>query len=110
MVVECGDDTINLTTRMLLIDERLSVVLEKIEDNCGVDQELLKFLEQKVGSSAISLLSKHQPQQLQHLQSAIKSFLTEYTGTQSEESSLTEFDLKGSILKSYFLERKILNL
>ncbi|CAB4444384.1 unnamed protein product [Rhizophagus irregularis] len=93
MVVECGDSTINLTTRMLLIDEKLSVVLEQIEDNCAVEQELLKFLEQKIGSSAVSLLRKHQPQQLQHLQSAIKSFLTEFTGTQSE-SSLIEFDLK----------------
>ncbi|CAB4480581.1 unnamed protein product [Rhizophagus irregularis] len=93
MVVECGDSTINLTTRMLLIDEKLSVVLEQIEDNCAVVQELLKFLEQKIGSSAVSLLRKHQPQQLQHLQSAIKSFLTEFTGTQSE-SSLIEFDLK----------------
>ncbi|CAG8666481.1 138_t:CDS:10 [Rhizophagus irregularis] len=93
MVVECGDSTINLTTRMLLIDEKLSVVLEQIEDNCAVEQELLKFLEQKIGSSAVSLLRKHQPQQLQYLQSAIKSFLTEFTGTQSE-SSLIEFDLK----------------
>lgn len=105
MVVECGDSTINLTTRMLLIDEKLSVVLEQIEDNCAVEQELLKFLEQKIGSSAVSLLRKHQPQQLQYLQSAIKSFLTEFTGTQSE-SSLIEFDLKGNILTSYFLKKK----
>ncbi|PKY55493.1 hypothetical protein RhiirA4_427555 [Rhizophagus irregularis] len=35
IVVECGDDKVNLTTRMLLIDEILSVILEKTEDNCG---------------------------------------------------------------------------
>ncbi|RGB42330.1 hypothetical protein C1646_810066, partial [Rhizophagus diaphanus] len=87
IVVECGDDKVNLTTRMLLIDEILSVILEKTEDNCGgsfVYQEFLKCIEHKVGSSAINLFSeKHKPE-LQYLQSAFERELIRFTGDQSE--------------------------
>ncbi|PKB94919.1 hypothetical protein RhiirA5_437762, partial [Rhizophagus irregularis] len=80
IVVECGDDKVNLTTRMLLIDEILSVILEKAEDNCGgsfVYQEFLKFIEHKIGSSAINLFSKRHKPQLQYLQSVFEQYCSD---------------------------------
>ncbi|CAB4446503.1 unnamed protein product [Rhizophagus irregularis] len=64
IVVECGDDKVNLTTRMLLIDE---------------------ILKHKVGSSAINLFSeKHKPQ-LQYLQSVFeRELFIVFTGDQSK--------------------------
>ncbi|CAB4480582.1 unnamed protein product [Rhizophagus irregularis] len=97
IVVECGDDKVNLTTRMLLIDEILSVILEKAEDNCGgsfVYQEFLKFIEHKIGSSAINLFSKRHKPQLQYLQSVFeREFLIPFTGDQSK-FTISSLDLE----------------
>lgn len=73
---------------MLLINGILSEILEKTEDNCDssfVYQEFLKFLEHKVGSSAInSFFENHKPQ-LRYFQSAIeRDLLIPFTGDQSE--------------------------
>jgi hypothetical protein len=47
MVVECGGGTVDLTTRRLLRDNKLSEITERTGDFCGgsyIDQEFLKFL------------------------------------------------------------------
>ncbi|CAG8602668.1 16304_t:CDS:2 [Funneliformis mosseae] len=47
MVVDCGGGTVDLTTRKLLNDEKLSEITERTGDFCGgtyVDREFLKFL------------------------------------------------------------------
>ncbi|CAB4473679.1 unnamed protein product [Rhizophagus irregularis] len=47
MVVDCGGGTVDLTTRKLLQDNKLSEITERTGDFCGgsyVDREFLKFL------------------------------------------------------------------
>ncbi|CAB5341384.1 unnamed protein product [Rhizophagus irregularis] len=47
MVVDCGGGTVDLTTRRLLRDNKLSEITERTGDFCGgsyVDREFLKFL------------------------------------------------------------------
>jgi hypothetical protein len=50
MVVDCGDNTVYLTTMQLLSNEKLRLISKRIEIDCGgdfVDQEFLKFLERR---------------------------------------------------------------
>jgi hypothetical protein len=107
-VVECKNNTINLTTRELLIDEKSSDLLGKVESiNCGgnfVFQEFLKILEHKVGSSAINFLREYHPKQFQILKDAVKRNLMQFNGVQSKFERIN-FDLEGNNnkLKSYFL-------
>jgi hypothetical protein len=88
MVVDCESDTVDSTLIQLLEDERLSVMTERNRIDCGdnfIDQEFLKFLELKVGSSTIKLVKENQYNQFQYL---LKEFYRkvkmEFTGTQSE--------------------------
>ncbi|GET02603.1 hypothetical protein GLOIN_2v1883388 [Rhizophagus clarus] len=81
---------------MVVKYENLSVILEEIENNFGgnlLDQEIIRFLEEQVGESTISLLKECQPQQLQYLQNVIKYFLMNFTGIRSEFNRF-EFELE----------------
>ena len=102
MVVDCGDDTVDLTTIQLLADEKLIIISERIGNNCGnsfVCQEFLKFLEHKVGSSAINLLRKNRPDQLQYI-------VQQFFQIQSEFCYPIVIDLEGNILKSFYFLKK----
>jgi hypothetical protein len=108
MVVECGNITVKLTTRLLLIDEKLCDILEKIENNdCGGDyvyQEISKILEHKFGPSAIDLYRKNFPLGFLCLQSEIMNKF------QSKLDAIY-FDLEGTdILKLFSLKKKKINL
>ncbi|GES81265.1 hypothetical protein GLOIN_2v1030945 [Rhizophagus clarus] len=51
MIVDCGGGTVDLTTRKLLQNERLSEITERTGDFCGgsyVDREFIKFLSRKL--------------------------------------------------------------
>jgi hypothetical protein len=59
MIVDCGGDTIDISTRKLLGNNRLGAVTESTGDFCGstfIDREFIKFLRNKLGNSAIDLL------------------------------------------------------
>ena len=69
-VVDCGSGTVDLTTRRLLEDKRISEITERKGENCGssfVDQEFLKYLERRVGTSALNLLRENHYGQLQYM-------------------------------------------
>src|SRR6266480_2500776 len=70
MVVDCGGGTVDLTTRVLLDDDKLSEITERTGDYCGscyVDQEYVEFLGSKIGKSAIELLKKNHYSYLQYI-------------------------------------------
>ncbi|CAI2171548.1 4791_t:CDS:2 [Funneliformis geosporum] len=96
MTVDCGGGTVDLTTRQLLFDNALGEVTERTGDFCGssyVDQEFIKFLEKKVGKSAIDLLKKNYYRQLQCLiQEFCKNVKIPFTGCE-KDFEFTEIDL-----------------
>src|SRR6266496_6226942 len=70
MVVDCGGGTVDLTTRRLLQDNKLSEITERTGDFCGgsyVDREFLKFLNRKLGKSAIKILRENNYGQMQYM-------------------------------------------
>src|SRR3954470_10360456 len=69
MVVDCGGGTVDLTTRELLEDKRLSELTERTGDYCGsscIDKAFLDFVGEKVGKSAIESVKKNHYGQLQY--------------------------------------------
>ncbi|RGB33504.1 hypothetical protein C1646_704289, partial [Rhizophagus diaphanus] len=69
MIVDCGGGTVDLTTRELLEDERLSEITERSGDYCGssfIDQAFLEFVEEKVGKTAIESVKNNHYSQLQY--------------------------------------------
>ncbi|CAG8562725.1 11856_t:CDS:2 [Funneliformis caledonium] len=90
MVVDCGGGTVDLTTRKLLNDEKLSEITERTGDFCGgtyVDREFLKFLGHKLGESTINLLRDNNYGQMQLLvQHFCQKVKFHFTG------NLNEFD------------------
>src|SRR6266536_843955 len=105
MVVNCGDKTVNLTTRELLEDERLSELTERTGDCCGsscVDQAFLDFVGEIVGKSAIESVRKIHYGQLQYfVQEFCKRVKIPFTG--NEKSLQHEFDLEAllPVIKQY---------
>ncbi|CAB4408733.1 unnamed protein product [Rhizophagus irregularis] len=70
MVVDCGGGTVDLTTRKLLRDNKLSEITERTGDFCGgsyVDREFIKFLSRKLGRATINLLTENNYGQLQYM-------------------------------------------
>ncbi|GBB98368.1 hypothetical protein RclHR1_03200018 [Rhizophagus clarus] len=88
MIVDCKGDTVNSTTIQLLEGERLNIMTERERNDCGdnfIDQEFLKFLERKVGSSTIKLIKENQYNQFQYmLKEFYRKVKMEFTGIQSE--------------------------
>ncbi|RIA82063.1 hypothetical protein C1645_789124, partial [Glomus cerebriforme] len=106
MVVDCGGGTVDLTIRQLLEGEKLSEITERSGDYCGgsfVDQEFLKFLERKVGSSAISFVRENHYCQLQYMiQEFCRKVKMKFTGVQSEfENIELELDELCPVLEQY---------
>ena len=70
MIVDCGGGTVDLTTRKLLKDQKLGEITEAKGYYYGgsfVDEEFIKFLSSKVGSSAIELLREKHYKQFQYM-------------------------------------------
>ncbi|CAJ0641576.1 713_t:CDS:2 [Entrophospora sp. SA101] len=70
LVVDCGGGTVDLTVRKLLSDDRIAETTERSGDFCGgtyVDDEFLKFLESRVGKSAMNMLKEKHYGQVNYL-------------------------------------------
>src|SRR5690349_16998514 len=70
MVVDCGGGTVDLTTRELLDDDKLSEITVRAGDNCGscyVDQAFIEFFGSKIGMSAIGTLKENHYVNLQYI-------------------------------------------
>ncbi|RIA79239.1 hypothetical protein C1645_841196 [Glomus cerebriforme] len=70
MVVDCGGGTVDLTTRTLLPDNKLSEITERTGDLCGstyVDKEFIRFLEKKLGFAAVDEFRREHYGQYQYL-------------------------------------------
>ncbi|CAJ0891622.1 10842_t:CDS:2 [Entrophospora sp. SA101] len=70
LVVDCGGGTVDLTVRKLLPDEQIAEMTERSGDFCGgtyVDDEFLKFLESRVGKSAMNMLKEKYYGQVNYL-------------------------------------------
>ncbi|CAB4489839.1 unnamed protein product [Rhizophagus irregularis] len=84
IVVDCGDNTVYLSTMLLWNNEKLCLISERIEIDCGgdlADQEFLKFIERKIGSSRMNLISENKLQEIKNIFGSIK---LSFTGIQSE--------------------------
>ncbi|CAG8502027.1 5999_t:CDS:2, partial [Scutellospora calospora] len=106
MVVDCGGGTVDLTTRKLLADNKLSEITEREGDFCGgsyVDQEFLKYLGRKVGTSAIELVKQNHYGQLQFMvQEFCRRVKIPFTG-ETKNFKPYELDLEDvcPVLKQY---------
>jgi hypothetical protein len=98
MVVDCGDNTVDLTTFELLEDEKLSAIKERTGDYCGsccVDQAFLKFVGEIVGTSAIESMKNNHHDQLQYfVQEFCKCVKIPFTGIKEDFQEPIEFDLE----------------
>ncbi|GBC10594.1 hypothetical protein RclHR1_09760004 [Rhizophagus clarus] len=102
MVAECRDNII--ATRLFLRDENLSLISEKIENNCNcgdsfVDQEIIKFLIRKIGLSAINLFRGNYPGKFQYLLNNIKCQLKYFP--EDENSVYVDLEEIGSSITQY---------
>ncbi|PKC68595.1 actin-like ATPase domain-containing protein [Rhizophagus irregularis] len=97
MVVDCGGGTVDLTTRRLLRDNKLSEITERTGDFCGgsyVDREFLKFLSRKLGESTMNLLRENNYGQMQYMiQQFCQKLKFHFTGNQNEFDPY-EFDIE----------------
>ncbi|CAB4408743.1 unnamed protein product [Rhizophagus irregularis] len=106
MVVDCGGGTVDLTTRKLLRDNKLSEITERTGDFCGgsyVDREFIKFLSRRLGKSTINLLKENNYGQMQYMiQQFCQKSKFHFTGDRNDFDSF-EFDIEEicPILKQY---------
>ncbi|GES81280.1 hypothetical protein GLOIN_2v1470314 [Rhizophagus clarus] len=111
LVVDCGGGTVDLTIRKLLNKNELGEVTIRTGDFCGgtcVDQEFVKFLELKVGESAISSLKENHYEKYQYLiQEFCRNVKLHFTGIEEEYKNY-ELDIEQScpILKKYITGSK----
>ncbi|PKK64594.1 hypothetical protein RhiirC2_854196 [Rhizophagus irregularis] len=106
MVVDCGDGSVDLTTRQLLEGETLSEIIERSGGYCGgnfVDQEFLKFLESKVGANAISQVRENHYGHLQYVvQEFVRLVKMKFTGDSSQfEDPELDLDEICHVMKQY---------
>ncbi|POG76985.1 hypothetical protein GLOIN_2v1552212 [Rhizophagus irregularis DAOM 181602=DAOM 197198] len=70
MVVDCGGGTVDLTTRTLLPNNKLSEITERTGGLCGstyIDREFARFLEKKLGFAAVDKFRRENYGQYQSL-------------------------------------------
>src|SRR5688500_15879894 len=88
MLVDCGGGTVDLTTRRLLKDNKLSESIKSRGDDCGgsfVDDNFIEFLASKVGQSAIDLIRKNNYGRLQYVvQEFCRRVKHPFTGQESD--------------------------
>ncbi|CAB4375389.1 unnamed protein product [Rhizophagus irregularis] len=105
MIVDCGGGTVDLTTRQLLDDNKMSEVTERTGDNCGssfIDQEFVKLLGRKLGKSVIEILKKDHYSLLQYIvQEFCRRVKIPFTGQQADFKSY-DIDLDDyKLIKQY---------
>src|SRR3954454_2082602 len=106
MVVDCGGETVDLTTLKLLRHNKFNKITERVRDFCGgsyVDREFLKFISHKLGESTINLLRENNYVQMQYMiQQFCRQFKFNFTGNRSDFNSF-EFDIEENcpILKKH---------
>ncbi|CAB5127514.1 actin-like ATPase domain-containing protein [Rhizophagus irregularis] len=117
MIVDCGGGTVDLTTRELLEDKRLSELTERTGDCCGssrIDEAFLEFIGEKVGKSVIESIRKNHYGQLQYfVQEFCKQVKIPFTGNDKDVQHSIELDVLLPPIKDYVKEinekeRKIL--
>jgi actin-like ATPase involved in cell morphogenesis len=98
MIVDCGGGTVDLTTRELLEDGSLSEITERSGDYCGssfIDQAFIKFVEEKVGKSAIeSVINNHYGQLQFCVQEFCKQIKIPFTGIKIASNPPSCLDLE----------------
>ncbi|RIA95891.1 hypothetical protein C1645_816035, partial [Glomus cerebriforme] len=70
MVVDCGGGTVDLTTRELLANNKLSEITVRTGEYCGstfIDEEFIKFLRRILGNDAIEQFRNNHYGQLQYI-------------------------------------------
>ncbi|CAG8549785.1 2777_t:CDS:2 [Funneliformis caledonium] len=97
MVVDCGGDTVDLTTRKLINRNQLGEITERSGDFCGsnyIDREFIMYLSRKVGYNAMEMLRKNHYGQMQYLiQGFINQCKLPFTG-ENKYFNTCEFDLE----------------
>ena len=76
LVVNCGENFVDLTTHQLLPNERLGEKTIRTSGLCGgsyIDKEFIAFIGEKVGPSAIQMLRENNYGQLQYM---VREFCT----------------------------------
>jgi len=106
MVIDCGGGTVDLTTRELLENDRLSELTERTGDFCGscrIDQEFVEFVGEKVGKSAINSVKNNHYGQLQYfVQEFCKRVKIPFTGNEQDFQPFeVELDVLLPIIKQY---------
>src|ERR1043165_4049073 len=99
MIVNCDDGTVNLTVREWLAGNQLGRVVERSGDFCGsayVDREFLKFLEHKVGKSAVDILRDKNYDQLHYMMHEFfgRKVKIPFTGERSDFGKLIVLDIQ----------------
>ncbi|GBC08039.1 hypothetical protein RclHR1_07890006 [Rhizophagus clarus] len=105
MIVDCGGGTVDLTTRMLIDNKRLSEITERIGDFCGstfIDREFIEFLRDKLGTRAIDkLMESHYGQYQYMVQEFCEYAKNLFTG---DKGFLYELDIEENSLSQYLSE------
>ncbi|GBC02372.1 hypothetical protein RclHR1_00460010 [Rhizophagus clarus] len=84
IIVDCRDNAVHLTTMLLWKNEKLCLISERVEANCGgdfVDQEFHEFLNRKISSSGMNPISENQ---FQIMKQAFNYIKKSFSGVQSE--------------------------
>ncbi|GES81278.1 hypothetical protein GLOIN_2v1762619 [Rhizophagus clarus] len=97
LVVDCGGGTVDLTIRKLLSKDKLGEVTVRTGGLCGstyIDDEFIKFLDNKLGKSAISgLKENHYGQYRVLIQEFCRNVKLPFTGIE-EDYNTYELDIR----------------
>ncbi|CAG8551863.1 7908_t:CDS:10 [Ambispora gerdemannii] len=97
MIVDCGGGTVDLTTRAVLPDRRLSEITIRAGDYCGssfVDKNFLKYVARKVGVEAMVSLRDNNYGQLQYLVQQFCSRVKHSFNGNPDEYTTKDIDLE----------------
>ncbi|KAG9291214.1 hypothetical protein G9A89_021716 [Geosiphon pyriformis] len=97
MIVDCGGGTVDLTTRSLSHDRRLSEITIRTGDYCGssfVDKNFLNYISKKVGVEAMLALSENNYGQLQYLVQQFCLKIKHSFNGNLDDYKVKEFDLE----------------
>ncbi|RIA82245.1 hypothetical protein C1645_862964 [Glomus cerebriforme] len=105
MIVDCSNDTVDLTTRKLLEENQLGEVTERAGDFCGstfIDKKFIELLESKVGKLAINSLNENYYGQLQYIvQEFCQNVKIEFTGDDPDFCYEMDFEDITPVLLEY---------
>jgi hypothetical protein len=110
MIVNCGDDTIDLTLHKLNDSRRSSEIILRtsgIRKNTLIEEEFIKYLRKKLGNEPIDLLKNNNYGQMQHIiQQFYNSVKIHFTG---DSNFSYELDIQDTIpiLTNYVNNRNI---